>query len=83
MRYKIHHTPLAKADRSYRRTCSQAQETSRGPQHKFGPAKEAQGLILVGVDPTAKFSTRRAWEVAGKTSLPSSGSHHPGLIRTR
>lgn len=79
MGYKIHHTPLAKADRSYRRTCSQAQETAWGPQHKFGPAKEAQGLILVGVDPTAKFSTGGP----GKTSLPSSGFHHPGLIRTR
>jgi hypothetical protein len=64
MRDKVHHAPLAKADRGYRRTCSQA-EDPLGPQQKFGPAREARGLILVGVDPTARFST------GGTQDLPS------------
>ena len=64
MRDKVHHAPLAKADRGYRRTCSQA-EDPLGPQQKFGPAREARGLILVGVELTARFST------GGTQDLPS------------
>lgn len=46
-------------------------------RHSGRPKKLRVCFLLVGVDPTANFST------GGPEDLPSSGFHHPGLIRTR
>lgn len=77
MRYKVHHTPLAKADRSYRRTCSQARETLGNHNRDSGrPEKLRVSLWWVLTRP-------RNSPQAGLKDLPSLAFHHPGLIRTR